>query len=183
MSLSRRCFLLWSCTAGLLGQSQRLLAALVSPGSASGVDTLDSAQSQCLQAWLDTLLPADEFSPAASELGVSSRIVSKTLGNPDYLRLIRAGCRWLDKQALARGVQTFVRLGAPEREHVVRLAEQATMKSLPRMFFEHTRTDAFLFYYTQPETWGMLNYPGPPQPRGFMDRTTRPTRRIDADKL
>ena len=152
MSLSRRCFLLWSCTAGLLGQSQRLLAALVSPGSASGVDTLDSAQSQCLQAWLDTLLPADEFSPAASELGVSSRIVSKTLGNPDYLRLIRAGCRWLDQQALARGVQTFVRLGAPEREHVVRLAEQATMKSLPRMFFEHTRTDAFLFYYTQPET-------------------------------
>jgi len=173
MSLSRRCFLLWSCTVGLLGQSQRLLAARVSPASPE-VDTLDSAQSQCLQTWLDTLLPADEFSPAASELGVSSRVVGKALGNPDYLRLIRAGCRWLDQQALARGVQTFARLGAPGREQVVRLAEQATMKSLPRMFFEHTRADAFQFYYTQPEAWVMLDYPGPPQPRGFMDRTTRP---------
>jgi len=173
MSLSRRCFLLWSCAAGLLGRSQRLLAALVSPAS-PGVDTLDSAQSHCLQAWLDTLLPADEFSPAASELGVDIRIVGKALGNPDYLRLIRAGCRWLDQQAMARGAQPFARLDAPGRENVVRLAEQATMKSIPRMFFEYTRADAFLFFYTQQETWGMLDYPGPPQPRGFMDRTTRP---------
>jgi hypothetical protein len=177
MSISRRCFLLWSCTTGLLGQSQRLLAALVSPGPAD-VDALDSAQSRCLQAWLDTLLPADEFSPAASELGMASRVVGKALGNPDYLKLIRAGCHWLDRQALAQDTQSFARLDVPGRERVVRLAEQAKIKSLPRLFFEHTREDAFTFYYTQPETWAMLDYPGPPQPGGFMDHTRPPASRV-----
>lgn len=173
MSLNRRRFLLWSVTAGLLVQSRRLLAALVSPAS-HDVDTLDAAQSQCLRAWFDILLPADEFSPAASELGVVSSVVRKAAGDPGYLKLVRAGCRWLDRQALARGAQAFARLDGPEREHVVKLAEQATMKSLQRRFFEHTRKDAFLFYYTQPEAWGMLDYPGPPQPRGFMDHTRPP---------
>lgn len=175
MSLSRRCFLLWSITAGLLGQSQRLLAAVVLPTFSDDL-FLDADQSRCLRAWIDTLLPADEVSPAASELGVASRVADNALGNPDYLKLIRAGCRWLDRQARPRGKQAFANLDVPDRERVVRLAEQATTKSLPRVFFERTREDAFLFYYAQPETWVMLDYPGPPQPRGFMDHTRPPAR-------
>lgn len=173
MSLSRRCFLFWSMTAGLLGQSRRLLAALVSPAFTDD-QFPDAGQSLCLRTWIDTLMPADEVSPAASELGVASRVAAKALGNPDYLKLIRAGCRWLDRQARARGRQAFARLEAPDREHVVRLAEQGAAKSLPRVFFERTREDVFLFYYAQPETWVMLDYPGPPQPGGFMDRTRPP---------
>ena len=173
MSLNRRRFLLWSCTAGLLSQSRRLLAALVSPGSAYS-QPLNAAQSRCLQSWIDTLLPADEVSPAASELGVASRVTNKALGNPDYLKLLRAGCHWLDRQARKRSGKAFASLDLTARERVVRLAEQATTESLPRLFFEHTRAQAFLFYYTQPETWGMLDYPGPPQPRGFMDHARPP---------
>ena len=173
MSLSRRCFLLWSITAGLLGQSRRLLAAAVSP-TFNDNQFPAAEQSSCLEAWCDTLLPADEFSPAASELGVASRVVEHALGNPDYLKLIRAGCHWLDRQARTRGGQSFAALDAPDREHVVRLAEQAAVKSLPRVFFERTRDDAFRFYYAQPESWTMLHYPGPPQPAGFMDHTRPP---------
>ncbi|MGB5260007.1 MAG: gluconate 2-dehydrogenase subunit 3 family protein [Gammaproteobacteria bacterium] len=173
MSLNRRCFLLWSFTVGLLGQSQRLLATVVSPASPDN-QFLDAEQSRCLQAWIDTLLPADEVSPAASELGVAARVADNARGNPDFLKLIRTGCRWLDQQARTQDKQAFAQLEAPERERVVRLAEQATAKSLPRVFFERTREYAFLFYYAQPQTWAMLDYPGPPQPLGFTDHTSPP---------
>jgi len=157
----------------MLGQSRRLLAALVSPTSPD-IQVLDSAQSHCLHIWIETLIPADEVSPAASELGVSSLVTVKAIGNPNYLKLIQAGCRWLDKQARSRGGKNFATIDVADRERVVRLAEQATAKSMPRMFFEHTRQDAFHFYYAQPETWLMLDYPGPPQPQGFMDYTRPP---------
>jgi hypothetical protein len=173
MPLNRRRFLLLSIAAGLVGQSKCLLAAVVSttfPNSQS----LDAEQSRCLQAWTDTLLPADEVSPAASKLGVPSRLADKALGNPDYLKLIRAGCRWLNRQARKVGTQAFVGLDVSEREGIVRLAEQSAAKSLPLAFFEHTRDDIFHFYYAQPETWVMLDYQGPPQPLGFMDRTRPP---------
>ena len=173
MPLSRRRLLIWSFAAGLLGQTRRLLAAAVSTSTPEKLH-LDATQLRCLQAWLDTLLPADEVTPAASALGVDIRIADKALGNPHYLKLLRTGCRWLDQQARQRDKRTFENLDSPEREHVVRLAEQAAAKSLPRMFFERTRKDAFLFYYTQPETWLILDYPGPPQPRGFMDHTRPP---------
>lgn len=174
MPLSRRCFLLWSFAAGLIGRSRHLLAAVVSPVLIDN-QLLDGTQSRCLQTWLDTLLPADEFSPAASELGINARVADKALGNPDYQKLLGAGCRWLNRQARQRARRAFEDLGAADREHIVQLAEQAAEKTLPRLFFEHTREDAFMFYYGQPETWAMLDYPGPPQPRGFMDYTRTPS--------
>jgi hypothetical protein len=174
MPLSRRGFLLWSFAAGLIGRSRHILAALVSPTLPDN-QLLDGTQSRCLQIWLDTLLPADAFSPAASELGVHARVADKALGNPDYQKLLSAGCRWLNRQARQRAKQAFVDLGTADREHIVQEAERAAMTSLPRLFFEHTREDAFLFYYAQPATWAMLDYQGPPQPRGFMDYTRTPS--------
>jgi hypothetical protein len=173
MSFTRRDFLLWSGAAGLLGQSQHLQGALVSPDELDS-QALDSAQARCLQTWIETLLPADEVSPGATELGVAERIVGKALGKPDYLKLLHAGCRWLDRQAQARGKLAYAELDVTGRESIVRVAEQSREKSVPLAFFVYTRNDAFGFYYTQPETWGMLGYPGPPQPRGFMDYTRPP---------
>lgn len=173
MSFTRRDFLLWSGAAGLFGQSQHLQGALVSPDELDS-QALDSAQARCLQTWIETLLPADEVSPGATELGVAERIVGKALGKPDYLKLLRAGCRWLDRQAQARGKLAYAELDVTGRESIVRVAEQSREKSVPLAFFVYTRNDAFGFYYTQPETWGMLGYPGPPQPRGFMDYTRPP---------
>lgn len=179
MAVSRRGFLLWSGIAGLLGQSRRLLGAVVSPDLLVSTDApdsqvLDSAQSRCLQAWVETLLPADEESPGAAELGVAERITDKAIGNPDYLKLLRAGCLWLDRQAQVRGKLAYAELDMSGRDSIVSVAEQSKAKSVPRAFFIYTRDDAFGFYYTQPETWGMLDYPGPPQPRGFMDYTRPP---------
>ena len=179
MSLSRRHFLLSSCAAGLFGWSQRLLAALVSPDSLMASDiaderTLDAAQLRCLQTWVDTLMPADEMSPGAIELGVAERVTDKARGKPDYQKLLRVGCQWLDRQAQARGKLAYAELDISGRESIVKVAEHSKAKSLPREFFVYTRDDAFRFYYVQPATWGMRSYPGPPQPRGFMDHTQPP---------
>jgi len=67
MSLSRRHFLVWFLAAGLLGKSQRLLAALVSP-PLPFEPPLDSGHLRCLQTCIDTLLPANADSPDANEL-------------------------------------------------------------------------------------------------------------------
>ena len=179
MSLSRRAFLLWSGITGLLGLVRRLHAATLSPDTLlssedSDSQVLDSAQTRCLQAWFETLLPADESSPGATALGIAEQISAKALENTDYQRLLHAGCRWLDVQAQARGKLAFAELDVTGREGIVRLAEKSKEKSLPRTFFLNTRDDAFGFYYTQPQTWGMLDYPGPPQPRGFMDYSRPP---------
>jgi hypothetical protein len=173
MPLTRRSFLLWSFAASLLGQSRRLLAALVSPIDPA-MQPLSAAELRCLRVWLDTLLPADEFSPAASTLDVDVRVAGKAGDDPGYLKLLHAGCRWLDRQARTRGAQAFEHLDASGREQVVRLSEQSAEKSLPWVFFGRTRDDAFGFYYARSETWGMLGYPGPPQPRGFMDHARPP---------
>ena len=173
MSLSRRRFLLWSFAAGLIGKSHRLLAALVSP-TLPFEPPLDAGHLRCLQAWVDTLLPADADSPGASELGVHTSIADKAFGNPATLKLIRAGCRWLDQRARGHAKAAFAELDEQDRGALVRQAENSAPKSLPRVFFQHTREETFQFYYARPESWAMLKYPGPPQPRGFPDYTQPP---------
>ncbi len=173
MPLNRRRFLFASIAAGLVSASQRLLAAVV-PTTFQNKHFFDTQQSTCFKVWVDTLLPADEVSPAASELGVPAQVLEKAIANPDYLRLIRTGCRWLNQQARQQGGQAFAGLDAPGRERIVRLAEQANAKSLPWAFFNYTRNDIFEFYYAQPQSWEMLDYKGPPQPLGFKNHEQPP---------
>ena len=52
----------------------------------------------------------------------------------------------------------------------MRQAAAAANNTLPRVFFERTRGDAFFHYYGHPESWrGITYYRGPPQPLGFLD--------------
>ena len=173
LSLSRRRFLLGSFATGIFGTSRRLLAATIMPGITDRPD-LNSNELRCLRAWIDTLLPADEVSPAASELKVDANIAQVARGNQDYLRLITMGCLWLNQQAGKQGGQAFEQLDDSDREQIVNLAEQAPARSAPKVFFERTRLDAFHYYYARPESWSMLNYPGPPQPYGFRDHAHPP---------
>ena len=96
----------------------------------------------------------------------------------DDLRLFEAiarGCRWLKVQARHQGAQEFAQLDLAGRERVAMLADQSGAGTVPRMFFERTREHAFRHYYAQPASWKMLNYPGPPQPLGFMDQALPPS--------
>jgi hypothetical protein len=85
------------------------------------------------------------------------------------------GLEWLNKQARAGYGRDFPLLDEGSREEVVRQAEAAGYDTLPRVFFERTRADAFFHYYGRPESWrGMAHYRGPPQPLGFMDYAQPP---------
>jgi hypothetical protein len=170
MPFSRRRFLVWSFAAGLFGQSRRLLAALVS----SITPPPDTGYLHCLEAWVNTLLPPDAHSPGAGELGVHLHITEKAAINPKAVKLVRAGCRWLERQAQQQGKTAFAELGEQDRTAVVERAENAAPRSLPRVFFEYTREATFVSYYAHPESWAMLDYPGPPQPVGFTDFARAP---------
>jgi hypothetical protein len=131
---------------------------------------------QTLQAYFDTLIPADE-TPSATQVGVHTQVVTRASIHEPYQSLLIKGCTWLDEQAHQHGAKQFAALDADQREQVVDLAARAASRSVPRTFFERTRKDAFIYYYAHPQSWRGLGYHGPPQPLGFMDYSVAPSRR------
>jgi hypothetical protein len=134
------------------------------------------AEFPTLAAYLDTLIPADE-TPGAVQLGVPDKIVAQAATNKGYQQLIQLGCAWLDEQARQQGVESFAALSEAQREQIVSLAAAEEEDALPRIFFDQTRSEVFLYYYAQPQTWRALGYTGPPQPLGFTNYTQAPTQR------
>ena len=127
-----------------------------------------------LRAYVDVLIPADE-TPSATALDVDKQILVVARGHRNYQRLLDLGLDWLNMQARAKHGRNFPELAEGDREAVVRQAADAPNKTLPRIFFERTRADAFHFYYGRPESWrGIAHYRGPPQPLGFMDYAEPP---------
>jgi len=116
-----------------------------------------------LSGFLDTLLPADEYSPSASALGTPDRLLAEAERDPLYLRLIRAGCEWIDLQTQGEFA------GAPEaaRGLVVDWMSKAPRDSVPRRFFDLVRDHALVLYYSTPAGWRGTGFEHPPQPLGY----------------
>ena len=170
MSLSRRQF--FSLTLGT-----GLWASLGTACRRSAQDVLGQpGRQQTLEAYLDTLIPADD-TPSATQLGVSEKILSRAATDSDYLRLLKRGCDWLDTQAKESGAAHFAALSEDQRERLIHLAAEGEGGPWVEMFFDQTLADAFSHYYADPRSWRSLDYPGPPQPRGFLDYTQAPTRK------
>lgn len=138
----------------------------------TGTSEADQAL-RALGSFLDTLLPADT-TPGATQLEVDKAIITQARANKRLQRLLTLGCAWLDTQAKERGAEDFAALAQPDRDAIVSAAEMSPAQSLPRAFFEQTRSLAFFHYYARPETWPGMAYAGPPQPRGFLDFTQPP---------
>ena len=167
MRPSRRRILGLALAAGLLTRARGLLAA------AAGRRT-DDSHLRALAPYLDTLLPADRWSPSATGLAIDDRFKEKAARDPGYRRLLVHGCRMLDRVARRLGGSDFAALPESKREALVAFLEVTPPESAPRRFFETTRRDAFLHYYTRPESWAGLGYDGPPQPAGFPDHEAPP---------
>jgi len=122
-----------------------------------------------LRAYLDILIPADE-TPSATSLDVDKQLLAVASGQRDYQTLLEWGLDWLNRRAREQYGREFPELEEGNREAVVREAAEAGYNTLPRVFFERTRADAFFHYYGRPESWrGIAHYRGPPQPLGFPD--------------
>ncbi len=128
-----------------------------------------------LSAYLDTLIPRDE-TPSVVDLGGLDHLVALSQKNKRWQLLLQLGAGWLDAHAKKRFDQLFAELDANAREQIVERASQGKRGSLEYTFFTRTKDVVFQYYYSQAETWPPLGYDGPPQPRGFLDYTSPPTR-------
>ena len=130
---------------------------------------LSAAEFATFSAYVDTLIPADRHSPAASALDVPYQVIDEQSTKPAFVRLIKLGCRWLDRRARASGANTFAALDDARRELIVDQTSRPTAERLPNAFFTTVRYRAMTAYYARADGWGGLRYDGPPQPNGFMD--------------
>lgn len=127
-----------------------------------------------LAAYLDTLIPGDE-TPGALQTGGLDHMLAKSKSDLKLKILLHHGTGWLEKQAENAHQKQYSRLNPSAREAIVETAARMPKNSVARIFFDETRRIALRHFYTQPSTWKALNYPGPPQPRGFTDYTHPPT--------
>jgi hypothetical protein len=164
MALSRRRFLRLTLGAGLLASSGYILKDVLMPRP------LDVGERRTVMAFLDTLIPPDE-TPGALQLGVAEKIVHKAAEDEQYRRLIRKGCSWLNRRAKSTGGVEYAALGEQRREALMGETADSPEGSVPRIFFERVRSDAFFYYYAHPASWAGLRYKGPPQPDGYPDYT------------
>jgi hypothetical protein len=120
-------------------------------------------------AFLDLLIPEDEVSPSASQAGVDAAILAAAQEDRQLARLVELGVGWLDAEARRDGAQAFHEIAEDRQLLVVSIAERQRRGSVPKVFFENMRHQAFGHYYANPRSWPGLGYAGPPQPEGFMD--------------
>lgn len=174
LRLTRRTLLKLSIVAGLLLGRARM--ALTEPLRNLVKEKKPLTQNQTLDAFLETLIPADT-TPSALQAGVKEKIIAKAETMPRLEGLIQYGCLWLDKKAIERGSTGFPTLSEGDRETVVAIAASAGRKSKARSFFATMRHLAFSYYYSEPAIWKDLHYPGPPQPKGFKNYYLQPKRK------
>ena len=171
MRLTRRRFFIGSALGWVLSRVLPARAALIT-STEPGAPSVSSEAT--LRTYVDVLIPADE-TPSGTALGVDKQLLVVANKQRDYQRLLELGLDWLNKQAQAEYGRNFPELDEGKREAIVRQAAAAGFNTLPRVFFERTRADAFFHYYGRPESWrGMAQYRGPPQPLGYMDYTQPP---------
>lgn len=140
--------------AFVLGGAVAPLAAAPAPGT---------AQRAALAAFLDTLLPRDELSGSATDLGLDRQIWSFSNTAPDFRRLLEYGCRWLDMT----GGPPFASLTIEQQIAVVNWMANADWNEIPRRFYELMRQVSIELYYSTPTGWRGLPIQRPPQPLGY----------------
>jgi len=117
-----------------------------------------------LKAFVDMLLPADEQSASASELGIDAQLLQKMAADKTLKAFWQRGLRWLNKQSGG----SFSALAEPDKIELIRwMAEQAKPNLLPGAFFQQIRYEAVTFYYSTEEGWKDSGLQHPPQPIGY----------------
>lgn len=137
------------------------LPALAANGSAAAASRLQ----RTFDAFCDTLVPADELTPAASALGVPEAILAELRGVALAERLVGAGCAWLD--AACGG--DFAAAGEAAQLDACERMAVLPWEAPPGRFFRVMRATVLADYYAQPASWRGLALDRPPQPLGFFE--------------
>lgn len=127
---------------------------------------LSEAEKRAVTALADLIIPADEFGPAASAVGVTD-FIDEWVSAPYEQQVkdrktIRDGLAWIDGEATKRFGKNFADSAAEQQKQIIEdIAKRDTdEKKFGRAFFLLLRDRVAGGYYTTPEGWKALGYTG-----------------------
>ncbi len=130
--------------------------------------TLTKAELAACGALCDLILPADGDAPSATSVGVPAFINEwVSAPYPDQQKdreLIVPGLAWLDAESKSRGGGVFAKSGADKQKSI---ADDIAFKGKVKAgmekageFFARMRSLTMGAYYSTPEGWQVIGYPG-----------------------
>src|SRR5215210_5130663 len=120
---------------------------------------LTDAEKRAVTALADLIIPADEFGPAASSVGVPDFIDEWVSAPYDQQvkdrKTIRAGLVWIDAEAQRRFGKVFAEASAEQQLTILQeiVTEGSEARKQARSFFVLLRDRVAGGYYTTPEGW------------------------------
>lgn len=146
---TRRAVLVSSLSVGL--------SAFCFPASARG------GEFHSLGAVLNTLLPADEMSPSATELGIETEMERLIADKALLKRLFAVALEWLD----GVGPRPYRELDAERRLDILGAMAASDYNQIPGRFFHVVRALAVELYFARPEAISGYPLNTAPQPTGY----------------
>ena len=126
---------------------------------------------------VDLLVPRDD-TPGAVDLGVHMAVQQAMLKDADLAQAVRQLLDDLERDAQARHRAAFLALQPAEQSQLLLALSQATLSRAGGRGFVMLRHHTMNLYYAHPQSWPALAIDGPPQPRGHLDYTSAPRRRV-----
>lgn len=136
--------------------------------------TKATSETPVFAALIDVFLPADETSPAGSEIGIDAAIADLSLQVPNYPQLIDLGKDWLQSQSFRKFAQNFPDLNLGAQNDIIQSAFDAPLGTLEQVFVSRIRNDAITLYYAHPSVAGSFGLAGSLQPLGYPDYNQAP---------
>lgn len=121
------------------------------------------SETETLSAFVDVLIPRDQYSGSATDCQVDKQIWSLAESSENFRRLLALGCEGLN----ATDGPPFSELSYQQQYKLVSWMAESDWNHVPRRFYEIVRQTALSLYYAQPETWQGLSISAPPQPNGY----------------
>ncbi|PTV97395.1 gluconate 2-dehydrogenase subunit 3-like protein [Rhodobacter aestuarii] len=147
-----------------LALSAGLSALIGVPSTARAQNTSDEAAFASLGALLDTFLPEDDLSPAATAVGVATDLRAFLSANGQLEQLFIIALNWMDGLAQV----PFWQLSFAERTEILTYMSAADYNQIPGRFYHIARALAVEFYYATPESLAGLGLNPSPQPEGYL---------------
>lgn len=162
MRFKRRRYMAAGLAAGVLIAKPCLGKELGVAGIGNGFDNIALPS---INALVDTLVPADGFTPAASTLNVGHALLKQAEHEPLFEAWLREGLKWLDQGSQ----DSFIHLDEPTRIGLLERLANSAPGTQPRTFFEMVRLRVMTAYYADPRGRIGMAIDRPPQPVGYPD--------------
>lgn len=112
----------------------------------------------------DTILPKDDLTPSASEIGAVDEVLEMVQGHPMLQQLMAFGLQWVNQ---VQG-RPFKSLSPEDREGLLLAASESDFNQVPGRFFHVIKVLLLEAYYSKPAALVGLPLHPAPQPEGYL---------------